>query len=129
VPQNATSINKPLLAYNGSLKSEEALFISAYIASKWGVPLTIITAEEHGRVGEDTLNRARTYLQDYGVEATYILKDRNDAANAILQVAQSEFSDLIIMGGYTAKPVLEVVLGSTVDKILRESQIPSMICR
>ncbi|HZD57616.1 MAG TPA: universal stress protein, partial [Anaerolineales bacterium] len=129
VPQNATPINKPLLAYDGSLKSEEALFVAAYIASKWGVPLTILTVVEHGSTGENTLNRARRYLQDYSVEAAYILSRAVNVTASILETAQSTSSDLIIMGGYTAVPVLEVVLGSTVDQILRESPIPSLICR
>jgi nucleotide-binding universal stress UspA family protein len=33
------------------------------------------------------------------------------------------------MGGYSAKPVREVVLGSSVDEILRESRLPILICR
>ena len=38
-------------------------------------------------------------------------------------------SDLIIMGGYGLSPVLEVVLGSAVDQILRASRRPMLICR
>ncbi len=37
--------------------------------------------------------------------------------------------DLIVAGGYGSRPVLEVVLGSEVDQLLRESQRPILICR
>ena len=37
--------------------------------------------------------------------------------------------DLIIMGSYGLSPVVEIVLGSTVDQVLRESSLPVLICR
>jgi nucleotide-binding universal stress UspA family protein len=33
------------------------------------------------------------------------------------------------MGGYGRRPELEVVLGSAVDQVLRESRSPVLICR
>jgi nucleotide-binding universal stress UspA family protein len=34
-----------------------------------------------------------------------------------------------LMGGYGHSPVLEVVLGSVVDTVLRASQQPVLVCR
>jgi nucleotide-binding universal stress UspA family protein len=50
-------------------------------------------------------------------------------AEAILETADTQQSDLIIMGGYGARPLLEVVLGSAVDEVLRKSHKPMLICR
>jgi nucleotide-binding universal stress UspA family protein len=36
---------------------------------------------------------------------------------------------LIIMGGYGFSPVMEIVLGSAVDEVLRTSRRPVLICR
>ena len=33
------------------------------------------------------------------------------------------------MGGYGLNPMLEVILGSTVDRVLQESAVPILICR
>jgi nucleotide-binding universal stress UspA family protein len=33
------------------------------------------------------------------------------------------------MGSYGFNPLLEVVLGSTVDKILRSAEMPVLVCR
>ena len=49
--------------------------------------------------------------------------------DAILKTAEAQGSNLIIMGGYGHSPVLEVVYGSAVDQVLRESQQPTLICR
>jgi nucleotide-binding universal stress UspA family protein len=43
--------------------------------------------------------------------------------------AEERGCDLIIMGGYGFNPVLEVVLGSAVDEVLRTSRRPMLICR
>ena len=37
--------------------------------------------------------------------------------------------DLILMGGYGHGPAVELVLGSAVDQVLRESRWPALICR
>lgn len=57
------------------------------------------------------------------------MQERGSAVEAILKTAKAQQSDLIIMGGYGASPVVEVVLGSIVDQVLRESRRPVLICR
>jgi len=46
-----------------------------------------------------------------------------------LEVAREYKSNLLIMGGFGFRPVLNMVLGSTVDQILREFRQPILICR
>jgi nucleotide-binding universal stress UspA family protein len=62
------------------------------------------------------------------VQAVFV-KESGPVAEAILKTADEHQSDLIIMGGYGLSPVLEVVLGSTVDHVLRASRRPMLICR
>ena len=57
------------------------------------------------------------------------MKETGPVAEAILKTAEEHESDLIIMGGYGLGPVLEVVLGSAVDQVLRASRRPMLICR
>ena len=62
------------------------------------------------------------------MSAVFVQADGHVPA-AILQAAEEHTSDLILMGGYGHSPVVEVVLGSTVDQILRESRQPVLVCR
>jgi len=48
-------------------------------------------------------------------------KDTESVGNSILRTAAENGCDLILMGGDGAGPVMEAVLGSTVDQLLRES--------
>jgi nucleotide-binding universal stress UspA family protein len=128
VPRVPSALNRALLAYDGSPKAEEALFIATYLASQWGIPLVTVTVMESERTVSGALDRAQGYLDTHGVQATFVEESR-PVADAILKTAEGHGCDLIIMGGYGFSPVLEVVLGSAVDQVLRESRWPILICR
>jgi len=128
VPGTSSSMDRALLAYDGSPKAEEALFVATYIAEEWHIPLVVVTVIETGRTTAEALARAQRYLEAHGVAATFV-KESGAVAEAILKTAEAHRSELIIMGGYGFNPVMEVVLGSAVDQVLREARKPMLICR
>ena len=128
VPGAWSHLDSALLAYDGSPKSEEALFVATYLAVRWGISLTVVTVIEPGRASADTLTHARSYLDRRKAQAV-LIKESGPVAQAILKTAQAQQCDLIIMGGYGFHPVLEVMLGSAVDQVLRESRQPIWVCR
>jgi len=117
-----------LLAYDGSPKADEALFVATYMSDRWKTSLTVVTITENERISPETLARAQRYLESHGVQGTY-LEESGEIPTVILKTAENQGSNLIIMGGYGHSPVLEVVLGSTVDQLLRDSRHPTLICR
>jgi nucleotide-binding universal stress UspA family protein len=121
-------LSRPLLAYDGSPKSKEALYIAAYLAAQGQVPLAIVTVTEGGQVTPDMLKEAEDYLEQLGVQSLP-MSAYGPVAETILQAAKAHDSDLILMGGYGHGPVAEVVLGSAVDGVLRASDQPVLICR
>jgi nucleotide-binding universal stress UspA family protein len=116
-----------LLAYDGSPKADEALFVATYVAGQWNMPLVVVTVDTD-RIRPEVQRRAHEYLALHEVRATYEHKS-GPAAEAILQAAEQHASDLIIIGNYGPHPLLEVVRGSTVDNVLRASRQPILICR
>lgn len=128
VPGVFSPLIRPLLAYDGSPKSKEALYVAAYLAARGQVPLTVITVVEGGEVTPDALTEAAEYLEQHGVQAT-LVSEYGPVDEVILQTAEAHDSDLILMGGYGHGPVAEVVLGSAVDGVLRASRQPVLICR
>jgi nucleotide-binding universal stress UspA family protein len=125
---NPSLMSNALLAYDGSPKATEGLFIATYVASSWKTSLVIMAVDEKGEDTNLILQQASTHLNRRGVTAKFIHKSGN-LPEAILQTAQDESSDWIIMGGYGMKPLVEVALGSAVDQVLRESEKPVLICR
>jgi nucleotide-binding universal stress UspA family protein len=128
VPRASPHLDRVLLAYDGSPKADEALFIATYLLCRWGITLVVVTVIETGRTTSETLARAQRYLETHGGRATFVKED-GAVAEAILKTAEEHESDLIIMGGYGLGPVLEVVLGSAVDQVLRTSRQPMLICQ
>jgi nucleotide-binding universal stress UspA family protein len=125
---HTTPLKRALLAYNGSPKSDEALFASTYMAGQWQLELVVLHVMENGHPHSDVLNRAHSYLASHGISAEFIQKE-GPVAETILQTAQGHQSDLLVVGGYGFNTVLEMMLGSTVDQLLRARRYPMLICR
>ena len=123
-----TDFNNALLAYDGSAKADEALFVATYYAVRWRMDLTVLTV---GTQHTDTiaLDLAREYLEKHGVTwANYVLGEE-PISDAILTTAAQYNSNFLIMGGFGRQPLQHIMLGSTVEHMLREFKRPMLICR
>ncbi len=130
VAHHPSSFRQILLAYDGSPKAREALFVATYLSGRWVMPLIVLTVAEE-RKSVDVVaweTGAKAYLDQHGVKATFI-HQRGPVPEAILITGEDYQSDLIIMGGYGHSPLKELVLGSSVDHVLNQSQQPMLICR
>lgn len=121
-------IESLLLAYDGSSKANEALFIATYMAGKWDLALNVLYVIEDESSDLAPVSIADAYLRRREVPATFTVK-KGDVAENILVNVKEERPDMIVMGGYGFSPMLEVVLGSAVDRVLSEAQMPVLFCR
>jgi nucleotide-binding universal stress UspA family protein len=131
VPSTASAAAPPeriLLPYDGSPKAEEALFFATYLALQWKQELAVLTVVEGERTSNTAHERARAYLEEHLVEATYLV-EHGPVGDAIVRTADGQASDVIVIGGYGFSPLLEIVLGSAVDQVLRASRRPVLICQ
>ncbi|MFL7839235.1 MAG: universal stress protein [Candidatus Promineifilaceae bacterium] len=126
--EKITHMDKGLLAYDGSPKADEALFVAAYLAARWHMKLTVLTViTEYTEAA--VLDDARRYLiANNLLNVKYILEEA-PITEAVLKTAKSQGSNLLIMGGFGYRPVRYLVLGSTVNGVLDDGQIPTLICR
>jgi nucleotide-binding universal stress UspA family protein len=122
VPDLVSPVNKILLSYNGTPRADEGLYLATRLVSEWHAELFVLAVQENGK----KLDRARAYLEEHHRPATYLLA-KGAVDEAILQTADTYACNLIIMGGYGSNPVLEVMLGSTVEKVLLHSKYPVLI--
>jgi nucleotide-binding universal stress UspA family protein len=128
VPVRPFSLRTIVLAYDGSLKAREALFISAYLGTQLGSSLRVLTSREGTTRADSIQAEVKTYLEDFPLKAEYILTDEN-VSSAISTLARQETIDLVLIGGYGGSSLLPVMLGSVVDQVLREIQLPILIAR
>ncbi len=128
VPGTSSPLDRALLAYDGSPKANEALFVATYLSGRWNIPLAVVTIIESGYFPPETLIQAQKYLESHGVYATYV-QESGTVPEMILKTAEEQRSNLLIMGGYGHNPMVTVVLSSKVDQVLRASRQPMLICR
>ncbi len=127
VPGQATSMEHALLAFDHTPRAREALYVAAYLAAKWGTRLTVVTVM-NAKVKGNPQAEARAYLENLGLEASYIEK-RGPVAASILKTAARQGCDLILIGSYNRPPLRELIRGSVLEDVLRGTKIPTLICR
>ncbi len=128
VPPNSVPLTRTLLAYDGSPKAEEALFVATYVSKRWDIPLSVLTIC-NDECPETVQEHAQTYLAHREVKATFLIEQGTSIGQIILDTARSREIDLILMGGYSRSAVWEIVLGSALDQVLREFGKLIFICR
>jgi len=127
IPDKSSPLSQALLAYDGSPKAKEALYAATYLSGRWQLPLLVLTVVEDSHKN-DLQAEAGAYLERHQVEARFVQKD-GPVAGALFQTCQDYGVDFIIMGGYSRSSLKDLVLGASVDQVLRESKQPILICR
>lgn len=127
VPQASQTLRRFLIAFDDSDRSWEAMFIAAYLAKQWSIPMTVVSVvEADSRKG--VIRRAQEYLEKKAISSDY-QEVSGKPAPEIMRIANECRCDLILMGSYGHNPVMEIAFGSTVDEILRVFKGAVMVCR
>jgi nucleotide-binding universal stress UspA family protein len=127
VPGEVSPMQSAMLAFDGSPKAREALYVAAHLARNWHIKLTVISIHTQ-QTNAATQDYAKDYLRNHRVNAEFIVAE-GPSAETILKIAEQRKCDFLIMGSYGFPPFVEVMRGSTLDKILLDTKIPVLICR
>ncbi len=123
-----SAMDRALLAYDGSPKADEALFVATYLALRWQIDLTVVTVRTK-HTPPAALERARLYLTGHHLsQVEYVLQERPITA-AIMNTAAERNCNLLIIGGYGIRNIRHMALGSTVTDALQAPNQPILICR
>jgi nucleotide-binding universal stress UspA family protein len=128
VPANASRFKHTLLAYDGGDRAKEALFVATYLAEIWKTKLSIFTALDGKKVTADVQDHVRRYLELHEVEAEYIISEHGET-DFLKQTIDEKNVDLVLMGSHGGSVIDQVLVGSALDYMLRESPVPTFICR
>ena len=127
MPGKISPSDRALLAFDGSEKAKQALFVAAYVAEQWNVNLNVMTLSEDEQEATAKLDYARAYLELHEIDANYILA--KGSMDTFLEFSQERDINLILMGAYSGTAFKEVIIGSLVNILLREFEYPILICR
>lgn len=126
VPAPFRNISRPMLAYDESVRATNALLRAAVFCERLKLRLRVVTAGGRDE-GERRIDEVRTYLEPYGVEIDGEVRS-GEAERVVLETAREFESDLIFLGSHGKGRILEIVLGSTTEAVLRQSSVPVMCC-
>ncbi len=127
VPGEPSPLDRALVAFDGSSKSKEALFLATYLAERWGTALSILTLKETGTQVTAAQQYARAYLEFHEIQAEYQVA--SGPKEVLLEILRDKDLNLIVLGSYSGTVVQEVTIGSTVNFVLRQAPCPALICR
>lgn len=126
-PAQAEPFQRPLLAYDGRPRADEALFITAYLGERWGFSPVVVTVLESRRTQAKTLDRARRYLEMHEVAGVFVTAS-GPAAGAIQATAVAHNADCIIIGRHGSPKKRNHAPGQTARRLLLEWERPLFIC-
>jgi len=127
VPERFAEPKKPLLAYDGGATAAKAMHSAAELVKTLGLPLTVLAVSGREE-GDRLLSEAKEYLKPYGVEGEYI--NRKGAPHQEIVACHKEGGhDMLFMGVSHHSRIVEMVLGSTTEHVVRAVQGPIFLER
>jgi len=127
VPGSFAEPASPLLAYDGSENAARAMHSAAEWAGALGLKLTVVSVSK-GPEGEAALAEAQDYLKPYGIETRLELVE-DDPPVGIEKFYRENGHDLLFMGAARHSRLLEMVLGSTTEHVMRSVEGPFLLER
>ncbi len=98
------------------------------MTSALGLPLTVLHVVRDGTTDPRVLDEARRYLESYAVEVRYTTVAGHPHERISDAIADGEH-DLVFIGAYGHSRIIEMVLGSTTEFVLRNSPRPVFLAR
>jgi nucleotide-binding universal stress UspA family protein len=127
-PMKFREVKRPVLAYDGSERASRAMRAAAEFASGIGAPLEVITVARDPKLGERTLAEARSYFENYTPKAEFKLL-QGHANEEIVKFLKERDADVLFIGAYGHSRIIEMVLGSTTEYVLRNAPCPVFLSR
>ncbi|MBI5375670.1 MAG: universal stress protein [Candidatus Schekmanbacteria bacterium] len=127
-PGEFRDIRKALLCYDGSNYAGQAMQTAAEFASQTGISLTILNAGKDKEEGMRTLNEAKKYFESYSINSEFVFVEGH-ANEAIVDYSKKNGIDLIFMGAYGHSRIIEMVIGSTTEYVLRNTDCAVLVRR
>ncbi|MDX2167054.1 MAG: universal stress protein [Deltaproteobacteria bacterium] len=102
---------------------------AAEFCSALALPLTVLTVMRDKEQGQRILAEADAYLQPYGLTVQLELQETGNAPERIANFIRERGHDLLFIGAYGHGRIIEMVLGSTTEYVLRNADCPVFLHR
>lgn len=143
-------VSKILVAVDGSEPSKSAFEYALFLAEKCTASLLLVNvADVFERVGSSSkkpeeiakkieegeiddkamLRKFESQAKEHGVKNVSTIKQRGNAAEEILKIADKEKVDLIVLGSRGLSTAKEFLLGGVSHKVIHHAKCPVTVVR
>ena len=127
VPDEYNELSKPLLAYDGSFTASKAMRSVAEFVKILKLPLTVLTVSRD-KNGETLLKEAQDYFKPYNIQTQFVLL-KGDVPQEIVRYYKEKKHDILFMGVTSHSRIVEMVVGSTTEYVMRSVNGPVFLER
>ncbi len=129
------AIAKVLISLAGSSHDDKALSYASRLVQKTGSKVILLHVQEKTllklrpeleTIGKQILNQAATQFKDSEIKQTLI---PGDPAKQIIETAEREMVDLIVMSGGRLGTVRKYLLGSVTDHVIQHATLPVLVVK
>ncbi len=127
-PAQFHAISHVLLAYDDSDGAKKAMEFAAGFCKDMAIPLTVVTVNKDEKVSLTILSGVTSYIEPYGIG----VETRHATGNAekvLKSMMDSESYDLMVMGAHGHSRIVELVLGSTAEYVIRNTNKPVIVTK
>ena len=123
------SLHRILLAYNGQAHADEALAWTARLQQALSAEVIVLSVREDTgfHQGGVNLEEIKDRLSRSGLNGYRFMIGHGRPSVEMAAIAAANNVDLIILGRYRHQALVEWLVGSTVDRLLRETPLPVFI--
>jgi nucleotide-binding universal stress UspA family protein len=126
-PAHYAEIRQPLLATDGSPPAMAALATATMFVRQFDLPLAVVYCTSGTKRRETFLDDIEAQLIAAGVTCTVEVYQGN-AHEDLVHYVRDRHHDLLFMGAFGQRRIIEWVLGSTTQYLLRTSTVPLVLC-
>jgi nucleotide-binding universal stress UspA family protein len=126
-----------LVATDLSSRSDRAIRRAADLAQAFGAELRLLhvvdddkparLVEAERREALAQLRQMATSLPELSALAPSILVETGDAFDGIIRAAEAHAADLVVLGEHRRRPLHDIVLGTTVARVIRHGRHPVLM--
>jgi nucleotide-binding universal stress UspA family protein len=127
VSQPYAEIRKPLLATDGSRSSMVALSTATAFALQLQLPLSVVYCDSTSSGPHESLEALQVRVRDAGIPCEVAICQGN-AHEDLVRYVSEHGHDLLFMGAFGHRRIVEWLLGSTTQYLLRLSPVPLILC-
>ncbi len=121
------SVQRLLLAYNAGEHARHALAWAILLQRTLSSDVVVLNVKEGGHTSRNMSSKMVDDLDQGGLTNYRFLSREGQPAEEIVAAAAENDVDLIVMGRYRHTALLEWLVGSTLDRVLRHTPLPVLV--